>query len=42
VGLGVSASIGEGPFRMTFGADTTVGRDNADAQVVRASASYRF
>jgi uncharacterized protein YhjY with autotransporter beta-barrel domain len=42
VELGVSASIGEGPFRMTFGADTTVGRDSADAQVVRASATYRF
>ena len=42
VELGVSASIGEGPFRMTFGADTTVGRDSANAQVVRASATYRF
>jgi hypothetical protein len=42
VELGVSASIDEGPFRMTFGADTTAGRDSADAQVVRASATYRF
>ncbi|MEO0057907.1 MAG: hypothetical protein RIT17_1380, partial [Pseudomonadota bacterium] len=29
-------------FRMGFGVDTTIGRDNADAQVFRASASYRF
>lgn len=42
VELGVSANIGDGPFQMGFGFDTTVGRDNADARVFRASATYRF
>jgi hypothetical protein len=38
----VSANIGDGPFQMGFGFDTTVGRDNADARVFRATATYRF
>ena len=42
VELGVSATVGDGPFQMGFGFDTTVGRDSADAQVFRASATYRF
>lgn len=42
VELGLSANIGDGPFQMGFGFDTTIGRDNADARVFRASATYRF
>lgn len=42
VELGVSANVGDGPFQMGFGFDTTVGRDSADARVFRASATYRF
>lgn len=42
VELGLSANVGDGPFRMGFGFDTTIGRDNADARVFRASATYRF
>jgi uncharacterized protein with beta-barrel porin domain len=40
--FGVSATFGNGPFQMSFGADTTIGRDNADAQVLRGTATYRF
>jgi uncharacterized protein with beta-barrel porin domain len=42
VELGVSATVGDGPFQMGVGFDTTVGRDSADARVFRASATYRF
>jgi uncharacterized protein with beta-barrel porin domain len=42
VELGVAATIGDGPFQMGLGFDTTIGRDNADARVFRASATYRF
>lgn len=42
VELGVSANIGDGPFQMGMGFDTTVGRENADARVFRATATYRF
>jgi uncharacterized protein with beta-barrel porin domain len=42
VELGVSASVGEGPLQLGVGFDTTIGRDSADAQVLRASATYRF
>ena len=42
VELGLSANIGDGPFQMGFGFDTTIGRDNADARVFRATATYRF
>ncbi|WP_086617008.1 autotransporter domain-containing protein [Erythrobacter tepidarius] len=42
VELGLSANIGDGPFQLGFGFDTTVGRDSADARVFRGSASYRF
>lgn len=42
VELGLSANIGDGPFQMGLGFDTTIGRDSADAQVFRASATYRF
>ncbi len=40
--LGISATVGDGPFQLSVGADTTVGRDNAEAQVVRGTATYRF
>lgn len=42
VELGLSANIGDGPLRMGFGFDTTIGRDNAEARVFRGSATYRF
>ena len=42
VELGLSAAIGNGPFQLGFGFDTTIGRANADARVFRASATYRF
>ena len=42
VELGVSANIGDGPFQLGFGFDTTIGRDTANAQVWRTSATYRF
>lgn len=40
--LGVSATFGTGPLQLSTGFDTTVGRDSADAQVFRATATYRF
>jgi uncharacterized protein YhjY with autotransporter beta-barrel domain len=40
--FGVSATFGTGPFQVSLGADTTIGRDNADAQVLRGTATYRF
>ena len=40
--VGVSATVGNGPLQLTVGADTTIGRDNADAQVFRGTATYRF
>ena len=41
-GCGISATVGNGPLQLTIGADTTIGRDNADAQVFRGTATYRF
>ncbi|UYV17206.1 autotransporter domain-containing protein [Porphyrobacter sp. ULC335] len=40
--LGINATFGTGPVQMTAGIDTTIGRDNADAQVVRVGANWRF
>ncbi len=40
--LGASATFGEGPLTITAGFDTTIGRTNADAQVVRGTATFRF
>ncbi len=40
--VGVSGVIGSGPLQFTVGFDTTIGRTNADAQVIRGSATYRF
>ncbi|MDC8754097.1 autotransporter domain-containing protein [Erythrobacter sp. sf7] len=42
VEVGVSANVGDGPFQMGLGFDTTIGRDSAEARVFRASATYRF
>jgi uncharacterized protein with beta-barrel porin domain len=40
--VGASATFGKGPMTLTAGFDTTIGRSNADAQVVRGTATYRF
>jgi len=40
--VGVSLTAGNGPMQLSVGADTTIGRDTADAQVVRGTATYRF
>ena len=40
--VGISATVGNGPLQLTVGADTTIGRDNAEAQVFRGTATYRF
>ncbi|NBB26142.1 autotransporter domain-containing protein [Porphyrobacter sp. SLTP] len=40
--VGISATVGRGPLQLTVGADTTIGRDNADAQLFRGTATYRF
>lgn len=40
--LGVAAVFGDGPLKVSMGFDTTIGRTDADAQVIRASATYRF
>ncbi len=40
--LGVAAVFGDGPLKVSAGFDTTVGRTDADAQVIRGSATYRF
>jgi len=40
--VGVNATFGTGALQMNLALDTTIGRTNADAQVVRAGATYRF
>jgi uncharacterized protein with beta-barrel porin domain len=40
--VGLSLTAGTGPFQVSVGADTTIGRDSAEAQVVRGTATYRF
>jgi hypothetical protein len=40
--VGVNATFGTGALQMNLALDTTIGRDNADAQVIRAGATYRF
>lgn len=42
VELGVSTNFGSGPFQIGAGFDTTIGRDTADTQVIRGTATYRF
>ncbi|MFO6445777.1 autotransporter domain-containing protein [Erythrobacter sp. NE805] len=40
--VGASATFGTGPLTVSAGFDTTIGRSNADAQVVRGTATWRF
>lgn len=40
--VGVAAVFGNGPLQFSVGFDTTIGRTNADAQVISGSATYRF
>ncbi len=40
--VGISATFGAGPLQLGLSADTTIGRDNADAQVLRGTATWRF
>ena len=40
--VGVNATFGTGALQMNLALDTTIGRTNADAQVIRAGATYRF
>jgi hypothetical protein len=40
--VGIAAIFGTGPLQFSAGIDTTIGRDNADAQVVRGSLTLRF
>lgn len=42
VEMGMSANLGNGPFQMGLGFETSIGRDSAEARVFRASATYRF
>ncbi|WP_086607921.1 autotransporter domain-containing protein [Erythrobacter donghaensis] len=40
--VGISATVGDGPLQFSVGADTTIGRTTADAQVYRGTMTYRF
>jgi len=40
--VGIAATFGTGPLKVSAGFDTTIGRSTAEAQVLRASATYRF
>lgn len=40
--VGIAATFGTGPLQTAISVDTTIGRDNAEAQVVRGSATWRF
>lgn len=40
--VGVSATVGTGPLQFTAAFDSTIERSDADAQVVRGTATYRF
>jgi hypothetical protein len=40
--VSVAGTFGDGPFTVGFGVDATIGRDNANAQVWRGTAAYRF
>ncbi|PKP93771.1 MAG: autotransporter domain-containing protein [Alphaproteobacteria bacterium HGW-Alphaproteobacteria-14] len=42
VELGIGAQFGKGSMQFGVGFDTTIGRDTAEAQVFRATATYRF
>ncbi len=40
--VGVNATFGNGPLQMNVALDTTIGRSDAEAQVIRAGATWRF
>lgn len=40
--IGVSATIGTGPLQFSAAFDSTIERSDADAQVIRGTATYRF
>ncbi len=40
VEVGIGAQLGDGPVQFGVGFDTTIGRDTADARVVRGSLTY--
>ena len=40
--VGLSLTAGTGPFQVSIGADTTIGHDTAEAQVVHGTATFRF
>ncbi len=40
--IGVSATIGTGPLQFSAAFDSTIDRSDADAQVIRGTATYRF
>jgi hypothetical protein len=40
--IGVSATVGTGPLQFSAGFDSTIARSDADAQVIRGTATYRF
>lgn len=40
--VGVSATIGSGPFQFGAAFDSTIARSDANAQVIRGTATYRF
>jgi hypothetical protein len=40
--VGIAAIFGTGPLQTSIALDTTIGRENAEAQVVRGSATWRF
>ena len=39
---GISAKFNSGPAQFGIGVDTTIARDNANAQTYRASATFKF
>ncbi|WP_285711747.1 autotransporter domain-containing protein [Erythrobacter oryzae] len=40
--VGISATLGNGPFQIGAAFDSTIARSDANAQVIRATASYKF
>jgi len=40
--VGIAATIGSGPFQLGAAFDSTIARSDANAQVIRGTATYRF
>jgi len=40
--IGISATVGTGPLQFSAAFDSTIERSDADAQVIRGTATYRF